>query len=79
MDTTQNVLQKSLGTLEYAKLLDGANRLSIFGEPVKELSRDELLAALTFTLQANKETTGQQPKDDNFNQLSVKTQKSGLW
>ena len=53
MDTTRNTLQNGLGAFEYAKLLDSANQISIFGEPVKKLSKDELLAALIFTMQSN--------------------------
>lgn len=79
MDTTRNTLRNGLGAFEYAKLLDSANQISIFGEPVKELSKDELLAALIFTMQSNQERTKQNANDSNFTHLSSNTQKAGLW
>jgi hypothetical protein len=79
MDTTRNTLQKGLGAFEYAKLLDSAEQISIFGEPVKELSRDELLAALIFTMQSNQERTKQNANESNFTQPSSNTQRAGLW
>lgn len=77
MDTTRNVLQKGLGSFEYAKLLDSANQISIFGEPVKDLSRDELLAALIFTIQTNQEQ--EQIREDDFKHISANNLSAGLW
>ena len=79
MDTTRNTLQNGLGAFEYAKLLDSANQISIFGEPVKELSKDELLAALIFTMQSNQEQAKQNANENNSTHLSSKTQRAGLW
>jgi hypothetical protein len=72
-------MQNGLGAFEYAKLLDSANQISIFGEPVKELSKDELLAALIFTMQSNREQTKQSANENNSTNLSSNTRKAGLW
>ena len=80
MDSTQqNVLRKGLGASEYSKLLDSANQISIFGEPVKELSKEELLAALVFTMQSNQNQTEEQSKASALRNLSANTQTAGLW
>jgi hypothetical protein len=77
--TQQNVLRKGLGASEYAKLLDSANQISIFGEPVKQLSKEELLAALVFTMQSNQNQPEEQSKASALRNLSVNTQTAGLW
>jgi hypothetical protein len=79
MKSTRNVLQESIGITEYERLLNNADQISIFGEPVKELSRDELLAALTFTIQSNQEQVELQAKENNFRLLPANTRNAGLW
>jgi len=79
MKSTRNVLQESIGITEYERLLNNADQISIFGEPVKELSRDELLAALTFTIQSNQEQIELQAKENNFRLLPANTRNAGLW
>jgi hypothetical protein len=79
MDTTRNILQKGVGAFEYARLLDSANQISVFGEPVKELSKDELLAALIFTMQSNQEPEEQQKKEKSYTNLPPSGQRAGLW
>ena len=79
MKSTRNVLQECIGITEYERLLNNANQISIFGEPVKELSREELLAALTFTIQSNQEQVEHQAKENNFRLLPANTRNAGLW
>jgi len=79
MKSTRNVLQESIGITEYERLLNNADQISIFGEPVNELSRDELLAALTFTIQSNQEQVELQAKENNFRLLPANTRNAGLW
>ena len=79
MDTTRNVLQECFGADEYAELLISANQISIFGEPVKELSREELLAALTFTMKSSQGYLEQNTNENNFRPLPADTQRAGLW
>jgi ribosomal protein L16 Arg81 hydroxylase len=79
MKSTRNVLQESIGITEYERLLNNANQISIFGEPVKELSREELLAALTFTIQSNREQAEHHAKENNFRPLTANNRKAGLW
>ena len=79
MKSTRNVLQECIGITEYERLLNNANQISIFGEPVKELSREELLAALTFTIQSNQEQVEHHAKENNFTLLPVNTRNAGLW
>ena len=79
MKSARNVLQESIGITEYERLLNNADQISIFGEPVKELSRDELLAALTFTIQSNQEQVELQAEENNFRLLPANTRNAGLW
>jgi hypothetical protein len=79
MKSTRNVLRESIGTTEYERLLNNADQISIFGEPVKELSRDELLAALTFTIQSHQEQVEHQAKENNFRPMPANTRNVGLW
>ena len=79
MDTTRNVLQKRFGAAEYNRLLNSADQISIFGEPVKELSREELLAALTFTMQSKQGQIEQHIKENNLEQLTATSRRAGLW
>ena len=79
MNSTQNNLQKRLGEAEYDRLLSGANQINIFGKPVKELSREELLAALTLTVQANQESEQPQISENRFDNLPQNTRTAGLW
>ena len=79
MNSTRNVLQEYIGASEYERLLNSADQISIFGEPVKELSREELLAALTFTIQSNQEQAEHDAKEKNFISLPANTRKAGLW
>jgi ribosomal protein L16 Arg81 hydroxylase len=79
MKSTRNVLQESIGITEYERLLNNADQISIFGEPVKELSREELLAALSFTIQSNQEQVEHHAKENNFRPLTANTRKAGLW
>jgi hypothetical protein len=79
MNSTPNVLRKGLGTFEYAKLLDNANQIRIFGEPIKELSREELLAALVFTMQSKQEQSEQPGTGNDYKRLDANKQIAGLW
>jgi hypothetical protein len=79
MDLTRNVLQKYFGDAEYQRLLNSANQISIFGEPVNELSTDDLLAALTFTIQSKQEQVEQHAKENNFGHQPANTRRAGLW
>ena len=79
MNSTRNNLQKPLGAAEYDRLLSGANQISIFGKPVKELSREELLAALTLTVQSNQESEQPQITENSLDYIPQSTRTAGLW
>jgi hypothetical protein len=80
MDLTRSVLQEYFGDAEYRRLLNSANQISIFGEPVNKLSTEDLVAALTFVMQSKQEQVEQQhAKENNFRHLPANTRKAGLW
>ncbi len=78
MNSTRNVLQDCFGAAEYAKLLNKANQINILGEPVKELSKKDLLAALAYTIQSNQLLVDEHRKDNHFTLVPNYIQKGRL-
>jgi hypothetical protein len=78
MNSTRNVLQECFGAAEYARLLDNANQINIFGEPVKELSKKDLLAVLAYTIQSNQMLANGHRRDTPFTPVQDYIQSGGL-
>jgi hypothetical protein len=78
MKTSLNILRASLDTAKLAELPTNLNRISLFGEPKKELIKEESSPVLSFTRQTDQEPT-EHLKKNNFKRLPKIKPATGLW
>jgi hypothetical protein len=64
---------------EYNEPLNSDNQVSFFGEPIKELAKEESQADLTFTRQSTQGQEEQPAEENNFRHQPANNQGAGLW